>query len=190
MGASLEDVRSVGIISWLNWSKQERKASWKRGAWGTENLSRGAEACEDKVRRKAHDRERVRGWEQHWTGTRNPRLHAGVAVAKAPLRSQMPPRLPGVMWSVAPGFLGCFQQSVGQAPKLGFFSAVEQGTCIFILHWAHRLYSNLLPQRRRSILLPMSSPLEKPWWAGKQEGGPAPKRLCEGRRLALPEEAA
>lgn len=42
----------------------------------------------------------------------------------------------GIMWSVAPGFLGCFQQGVGQAPTLSFFSAVEQGTYIFIVHWA------------------------------------------------------
>lgn len=89
------------------------------------------------------------------------------------------------MWSVAPGFLGCFQQGVGQAPTLSFFSAVEQGTYIFILRWA-----TFSPQLRRSILLPVSSPLEKAWWGGKQEGGPAPKRLCEGRSLALPEAAA
>lgn len=89
-------------------------------------------------------------------------------------------RLLGITWSVAPGFLGCFQQGVGQAPTLSFFSAVEQGTYIFILHWA-----TFSPQLRRSILLPVSSPLEKAWWGGKQEGGPAPKRLCEGRSLAL-----
>lgn len=59
----------MGIISRLNWSEQERKASWKRRAWGTENLSGGSEVCkEDKVSRKTLDRKVAflgqRSWKQ------------------------------------------------------------------------------------------------------------------------------
>lgn len=53
--------------------------------------------------------------DEHWTGSRSPRLHSGVPMAKTlPLSGHRP--LLGTVWGLATGVLGCLQQDVCDRP--------------------------------------------------------------------------
>lgn len=155
-GVSLEGVKSRGTLSRSNWSRQERKASWRRRLWGTENISGGSEVTRKDLGEWESPRQRKGLLCRYWTGSRTPAsTPSGSGQGPVPLRPQMPPQ-DSVGLSHRPPRAppaGC----VPGSPLLGSVFCCPAKDLRFHFHWPHRFYFRSCPQPGSCVFLSVVS---------------------------------